>query len=146
MKRLKLTSNILSEEIKKVGNEWKVYPKKPKKGQRTRKSLGSHKTYDDALAQLRAIEISKNESIVLNYSQFITEKKQKINPTYLTKDAAEMRDEIRKNAEKRDDDPTAYDTHPEGGWQADYSESGKRYKTKPSKYTKAFAKKYGNKS
>lgn len=87
---------------------------------------------------------SIDNSTVLTYSQFINErKKEKINPTYLTKDAAEMKSEIRKNAKKADDDSSAYNTDPQGGWKADYSESGKRYKTKPSKYTQAFAKKYG---
>lgn len=84
------------------------------------------------------------ESKVLSYSQFINEK-EKINPGYLTKDAAAMKDEIRKHAKKEDDDPSAYTSHPDGGWKADYSKSGKRYETKPSKYTKAFAKKYGKK-
>lgn len=85
-----------------------------------------------------------NESNVLSYSQFINEK-EKINPGYLTKDAAAMKDEIKKHAKKKDDDPSAYTSHPDGGWKADYSKSGKRYETKPSKYTKAFAKKYGKK-
>lgn len=128
--------------IKKVGDKWKVYPKKPKKGQRVRKALGTHNTRKEAIKQLQAIEISKNEAHVLNYSQFINEKK-KVNPVYLTKDAAEMKSEIKKHAKKSDDDPSAYTSYPDGGWKADYSKSGKRYKTKPSKYTKAFAKKYG---
>ena len=40
---------------------------------------------------------------ILNFSQFITErKKDTVNPAYLTKDAAKMKSEITKNA-KRDD-------------------------------------------
>lgn len=87
-----------------------------------------------------------NESRVISYLEFINEKKSaKINPAYLTKDKKEMMSEIKKQAKKEDSDPTAYTSHPNGGWRADYSKSGKRYKTKPSKYTLAYAKKYGTK-
>lgn len=85
-----------------------------------------------------------NESLILSYSDFVNEKK-KINPAYLTKDAAKMKSEIKKHAKKEDDDASAYTSHSKGGWKADYDSSGKRYKTKPSKYTQAFAKKYGKK-
>jgi hypothetical protein len=51
---------FINEEIKKVGEKFKVYPRKPKKGETRRKALGSHKSYAGALRQLRAIEISKN--------------------------------------------------------------------------------------
>ena len=71
------------------------------------------------------------------------EGKKKVNPHYLTKDKGEMRGEIRKHAKKRDDDPTAYTSHPKGGWKADYDEKGRRYKTKPSKSTIAFKKRFG---
>ena len=128
--------------IKKVGDKWKVYPSKPKKGETVRKALGTHSTKKEAIKQLQAIEISKNESRILSYSEFINEKK-KINPAYLTKDAAEMKYEINKHSKKSDDDPSAYTSHPSGGWKADYTASGKRYKTKPSKYTLAYQKKYG---
>jgi hypothetical protein len=84
-----------------------------------------------------------DKSSILTFTQFVNEKEQKINPAYLTKDKAKMKDEIRKHAKKSDDDASAYTSHPSGGWKADYSSSGKRYKTKPSKYTKAFNKKYG---
>jgi len=53
-------ADFINEDIKKVGGEYRVYPRKPKKGDRRRKALGSHKTYKAALKQLRAIEISKN--------------------------------------------------------------------------------------
>lgn len=79
---------------------------------------------------------------VFTYTEFINEKK-KINPAYLTKDADEMKSEIKKHAKKKSSDPTAYTSHPSGGWKADYSSSGKRYKTKPSKYTIAYQKKFG---
>ncbi len=49
----------IQEEIKKVGSKWAVYPKKPKKGQKRRKALGTHSSRAGALKQLRAIEISK---------------------------------------------------------------------------------------
>lgn len=78
---------------------------------------------------------------VLSYLEFLVEKK--VNPVYLTKDAAEMKSEIRKHAKKSDDDPSAYTSHSKGGWKADYSKSGKRYKTRPSKYTLAYRKKFG---
>ena len=72
-----------------------------------------------------------------------SKKKKKINPDYLTKDAGEMRDEIRKQAKKADDDPTAYKSYPKGDWKADYSPSGERYKTKTSPHTAAFHKRFG---
>ena len=66
----------------------------------------------------------------------LSEKKgSKINPNYLTRDAKKMRSEIQKHAKKRDDDPTAYTSHPKGQWKADYGPGGKKYKTKPSKWT-----------
>lgn len=67
----------------------------------------------------------------------------KINPKYLTKDAKAMRSEIKKNAHKDEDDPTAYTSHPNGGWKADYTKSGKRYKTKVSGHTKKFKQMFG---
>lgn len=99
----------------------------------------------EVLGELIIREESKggktNESKVMSYSQFVSEKK--VNPAYLTKDAAEMKSEIRKHAKKSDDDPSAYTSHSKGGWKADYSKSGKRYKTRPSKYTLAYRKKFG---
>jgi len=54
-------TKIIDEEIRKVKGGWKVYPKKPKKGEKRRKALSKkpHKTYKDALSQLRAVERSK---------------------------------------------------------------------------------------
>jgi soluble cytochrome b562 len=46
---------VLKEKIKKVGDEYIVYPKKGGK------KLGSHKSKEKALAQLRAIEFSKSK-------------------------------------------------------------------------------------
>ena len=61
---------IIQEVIRKVQGGWKVYPKKPRKGQKRRKALSKkpHKTYKAALAQLRAVERSK--SLKENYSAY----------------------------------------------------------------------------
>lgn len=62
----KLTRNelriLINEEIRKVKGGWKVYPKKPKKGEKRRKALSKkpHKTYKSALQQLKAVEASKS--------------------------------------------------------------------------------------
>lgn len=55
---------MINEIIKKVKGGWKVYPEKPKKGQKRRRALSKkpHKTYKAALKQLNAIEISKRMS------------------------------------------------------------------------------------
>ena len=45
---------LIRETIKKVGDEWVVYPKKGGK------RLGTHGSKDKALRQLRAIELSKS--------------------------------------------------------------------------------------
>ena len=57
-----------------------------------------------------------------------------------------MRSEIKKNAHKDADDASAYTSHPNGGWKADYTKSGKRYKTKESEHTKKFKKMFGESS
>ncbi len=56
-----LIRNMLDEEIRKVKGGYKVYPKKPRKGEKRRKALSKkpHKTYKAALSQLRAVERSK---------------------------------------------------------------------------------------
>lgn len=87
----------------------------------------------------------------MNYNllieNIIAEKKKKrrrkIPKRYLTRDAESMRDEIRKHAHKKDSDPSAYKSHPKGDWKADYGKSGKRWKTRKSKYTSAFKKRFG---
>jgi len=51
---------LIREEIRKVKGGWKVYPKKPRKGQKRRKALSKKPlSYKRALAQLRAVERSK---------------------------------------------------------------------------------------
>ena len=55
-----LISNIIDEEIRKVKGGYKVYPKKPQKGRKTRKALSKNPmSYKKALRQLRAVERSK---------------------------------------------------------------------------------------
>jgi hypothetical protein len=69
-------------------------------------------------------------------------KKGKINPAYLTKDAAAMRKEIDRVKKLKSDDPSAYDK-----WDADYSDKAKtkKYKTKKSAATSAYEKRFGKK-
>lgn len=74
---------------------------------------------------------------------FLNEKRKRVNPNYLTRDATAMRKEIEKHAEKPSSDPSAYKSHPKGGWKADYTKSGEKYSTKKSKWTKKFKKMYG---
>ena len=55
-----LIRNILDEEIRKVKGGYKVYPKKPRKGEKRRKALSKKPmSYKKALRQLRAVERSK---------------------------------------------------------------------------------------
>ena len=55
-----LIRNIIDEEIRKVKGGYKVYPKKPQKGRKTRKALSKKPlSYKKALKQLRAVERSK---------------------------------------------------------------------------------------
>ena len=55
---------LIREVIRKVKGGYKVYPKKPRKGEKRRRALSKkpHKTYKAALKQLNAIEISKRMS------------------------------------------------------------------------------------
>ena len=71
-----------------------------------------------------------------------TKKKGKINPAYLTKDAAAMKKEIDRVKKLKSDDPSAY-----GKWDADYADKGKtkKYKTKKSAATSAYEKRFGKK-
>lgn len=70
-------------------------------------------------------------------------KKGKINPAYLTKDAAAMKKEIDRVKKLKSDDPSAYDK-----WDADYSDKAKtkKYKTKKSAATSAYEKRFGKKN
>ena len=58
-----LIRNILDEEIRKVKGGYKVYPKKPRKGEKRRSALSKKPmSYKKALRQLRAVERSKSLS------------------------------------------------------------------------------------
>jgi len=69
-------------------------------------------------------------------------KKGKVNPAYLTKDAAAMKKEIDRVKKLKSDDPSAYEK-----WDADYSDKAKtkKYKTKKSAATSAYEKRFGKK-
>jgi hypothetical protein len=69
-----------------------------------------------------------------------TKSGKKVPGKYLTKDKADMKDEIERTSKLSSDDPSAY-----GKWKADYADKGKKkaYKTKVSAATKAFHKKFG---
>lgn len=69
-------------------------------------------------------------------------KKDKVNPAYLTKDAAAMKKEIDRVKKLKSDDPSAY-----GKWEADYADKAKtkKYKTKKSAATSAYEKRFGKK-
>jgi hypothetical protein len=66
----------------------------------------------------------------------------KVNPAYLTKDAAEMKKDIKARKDLKSDDPAAY-----GKWDADYSDEAKtkKYKTRKSSATVAYQKRFGKK-
>lgn len=71
-----------------------------------------------------------------------TKSGKKVNPAYLTKDKAAMKKEIDRVSKLKSDDPSAY-----GKWEADYADKGKtkKYKTKKSKATKEYEKRFGKK-
>ena len=53
---------LIREVIKKVKGGWKVYPKKPRKGEERRRALSKKPlSYKKALAQLRAVEINESD-------------------------------------------------------------------------------------
>lgn len=63
---MKITESQLSflirEVIKKVKGGYKVYPKKPQKGQKRRRALSKKPlSYKKALAQLRAVELNEGD-------------------------------------------------------------------------------------
>ena len=70
-------------------------------------------------------------------------KKGKINPAYLTKNAAAMKREIDRVKKLKSDDPSAY-----GKWEADYADKAKtkKYKTKKRAATSAYEKRFGKKN
>ena len=84
----------------------------------------------------------KGSKMVPNCVRVSEAKKKKINPAYLTKDAAAMKKEINRVKKLKSDDPSAY-----GKWEADYSDKAKtkKYKTKKSVATSAYEKRFGKK-
>ena len=70
-------------------------------------------------------------------------KKKKINPAYLTKDAAQMKKDIKKRETLKFNDPAAYTK-----WDADYidKDKTKKYKTRKSAATVAYEKRFGKKN
>ena len=71
-----------------------------------------------------------------------TKSGKKVKGAYLTKNKAAMKREIDRVAKLKSNDPSAY-----GKWEADYADKGKtkKYKTKKSKATTAYEKRFGNK-
>ena len=85
----------------------------------------------------------KGNRMVPNCVRVSEEKKTgKVNPAYLTKDAAEMKKDIKARKNLKSDDPAAY-----GKWDADYSDEAmtKKYKTRKSAATVAYQKRFGKK-
>ena len=69
-----LVVEFIKEEIRKVDGGFKVYPKKPKKGDKVRKALSKKPmTYQKALNQLQAVEKSKSMRESLEYNRYTTE-------------------------------------------------------------------------
>ena len=85
----------------------------------------------------------KGDRMVPNCVRVSEAKKKKIKKAYLTKDASAMKKEIDRVSKLSDDDPSAYNK-----WEADYADKGKtkKYKTKKSKATSAYEKRFGKKS
>lgn len=98
----------INETIEKHGKVWKIYSKKKVNGKR--KLLGTHPTREKAVKQLQAIEISKHESVVLTFSQFVNErKKESPNPSQYKAPEGSSRDkkldkakELLKSGNKKD--------------------------------------------
>ncbi|NDD59515.1 MAG: hypothetical protein EBZ47_09805, partial [Chlamydiae bacterium] len=66
----------------------------------------------------------------------------KVKSAYLTKNKSAMKREIDRVSKLKSNDPSAY-----GKWEADYADKGKtkKYKTKKSKATSAYEKRFGKK-
>lgn len=85
----------------------------------------------------------KGNRMVPNCVRVREEKKgPKLNPAYLTKDAAQMKKDIKARKSLKSDDPAAY-----GKWDADYidKDKTKKYKTRKSTSTTAYEKRFGKK-
>ena len=92
-----------------------------------------HLDYEDVIEIENALDLNPLEE---------KKKKSKVNPAYLTKDAAAMKKEINRVKKLKSDDPSAY-----GKWEADYADKDKtkKYKTKQSAATSAYEKRFGKK-
>jgi len=92
-----------------------------------------HLDYEDVIEIENALDLNPLEE---------KKKKAKVNPAYLTKDAAAMKKEINRVKKLKSDDPSAY-----GKWEADYADKAKtkKYKTKKSAATSAYEKRFGKK-
>jgi hypothetical protein len=92
-----------------------------------------HLDYEDVIEIENALDLNPLEE---------KKKKSKVNPAYLTKDAAAMKKEINRVKKLKSDDPSAY-----GKWEADYADKDKtkKYKTKKSAATTAYEKRFGKK-
>lgn len=85
----------------------------------------------------------KGQKMVPNCVRVREEKKgPKLNAAYLTKDAAQMKKDIKARKNLKSDDPAAYTK-----WDADYIDKDrtKKYKTKKSASTTAYEKRFGKK-
>lgn len=71
-----------------------------------------------------------------------TKSGKKVKAAYLTKDKSAMKREIERTSKLKSNDPSAY-----GKWEADYADKDKtkKYKTKKSKATTAYEKRFGKK-
>jgi hypothetical protein len=92
-----------------------------------------HLDYEDVIEIEKELDLKPLEE---------KKKKSKVNPAYLTKDAAAMKKEINRVKKLKSDDPSAY-----GKWEADYADKDKteKYKTKKSAATTAYEKRFGKK-
>lgn len=98
-----------------------------------------HKMFDDEIEEsFSLLEILMNLFNEAKSSRLDTG--QKVPGKYLTKNKEAMKKEIKRVKKLKADDPSAY-----GKWEADYAdkEKTKKYKTKKSKATIAFEKKFG---
>lgn len=55
----KLLLDVIQEIIRKCGDKWCLYTKKPDAKTKKRRRLGTHSSRDAAVRQERAIELSK---------------------------------------------------------------------------------------
>jgi hypothetical protein len=132
------SSKVIGKSVGSVANTQAnmAIPALAAKGIETISNMGEADSSEDDVSEIAL------EALMISMEILEEKKKKKIPRGYLTRNATAMRKEIRKHAGKKDDDASAYDSHPKGGWKADYTKGGKRYKTRKSKWTTAYHKKY----